>query len=283
MDHVNIPEEQVSTMEAVAPGVQGLRLAFVNVFAISHPDKSWTLIDAGLPFSEKFIRNWAEKNFSTPPRAIVLTHGHFDHVSAAQALADTWYVPIFAHQLEFPYLSGVKEYPAPNIGAGGGLMSLLSPLYPRGPIDLGTRLRALPTLQTDRTAAADLPGWEILHTPGHTPGHVSLFREEDGTLLVGDAFCTTKPESFFEAALAQQPELHGPPSYFTSDWESARQSVQRLAKLNPTVVAPGHGKPLSGPTVPDALRMLAANFDAVSVPENQKRASDRGSAVTGSA
>jgi glyoxylase-like metal-dependent hydrolase (beta-lactamase superfamily II) len=283
MDHVNIPEEQVSTMEAVAPGVQGLRLAFVNVFAISHPDNSWTLIDAGLPFSEKFIRNWAEKNFGTPPRAIVLTHGHFDHVSAAQALADTWYVPIFAHPLEFPYLTGVQEYPAPNVGAGGGLMSLLSPFYPRGPIDLGTRLRPLPTLQTDRTAAAELPGWEILHTPGHTPGHVSLFREGDGTLLAGDAFCTTKPESFFEAALAQQPELHGPPAYFTSDWESARQSVQRLAKLNPTVVAPGHGKPLSGPTVPDALRMLAANFDAVSVPENQKHASDRSSAVSGSA
>ena len=277
MEQVKIPEEQVIPMDAIAQGVQGLRIAFVNVFAISHPDKSWTLIDAGLPFSENLIRNWAEKHFSTPPRAIVLTHGHFDHVSAAQALADIWYVPIFADQLEFPYLTGEQEYPAPNFGAGGGLMSLLSPIYPRGPINLGTRLRPLPTSQTNSAAAAELPGWEILHTPGHTPGHVSFFRPQDGTLLVGDAFCTTKPESFFEAALAQQPELHGPPSYFTSDWELARRSVQRLAALNPTIVAPGHGKPLSGPTVPEALRMLAANFDAVSVPENQKRTATTGS------
>src|SRR6478736_5262891 len=47
-------------------------------------------------------------------------------------------------------------------------------------------------------------------------------QREDRTLLVGDAFCTAKPESFFEAALIQQPELHGPPSYFTQDWEQAR-------------------------------------------------------------
>jgi glyoxylase-like metal-dependent hydrolase (beta-lactamase superfamily II) len=272
MDQVNIPDEQVIPMEAIAQGLQGLRIAFVNVFAVSNADGSWTLIDAGMPFSEALIRRWAEKQFSTPPRAIVLTHGHFDHVSAARGLADGWNVPIFAHQLEFPYLTGKQEYPAPNPGAGGGLMSLLSPIYPRGPIDLGARLRPLPTTDDGAAALAELPGWEILHTPGHTPGHVSFFRPQDGTLLVGDAFCTTKPESFFEAALAQQPELHGPPAYFTSDWNSARQSVQRLAQLSPKVVAPGHGKPLAGSNVPEALRALAANFDAISVPENKKSA-----------
>lgn len=84
--------------------------------------------------------------------------------------------------------------------------------------------------------------------------------------IFGNAFCTTKPESFFETALAQQPELHGPPAYFTSDWNRARESVQQLA----TLVAPGHGKPLSGQNVAEALRTLATNFNAVSVPENRK-------------
>jgi glyoxylase-like metal-dependent hydrolase (beta-lactamase superfamily II) len=269
MDPVKVPAEQVIPMEAIAPGVQGLRIAFVNVFSVAHQDGSWTLIDAGLPFTESMIRGWAEKRFPNPPNAIVLTHGHFDHVSAARVLADEWNVPIFAHELEFPYLTGKAEYPPPNVGAGGGLMSLLSPLYPRGPVDLGTRLRSLPTAEATPTALAQLPGWEILHTPGHTRGHVSFFHPQDGTLLVGDAFCTTKPESFFEAAVAQQPELHGPPAYFTWDWNLARQSVQRLAQLNPTIVAPGHGKPLSGEKVPEALRTLAANFDAIAVPENR--------------
>ena len=272
MEHVDIRDEQVLPMDAITPDIHGLRIVFVNVFSIVHSDGSWTLIDAGMPFSENLIRRWAEKSFKGSPNAIVLTHGHFDHVSAARGLADAWNVPIFAHALELPYLTGQQEYPPPNPGAGGGLMALLSPIYPRGPVDLGARLRTLPAGATGPTTLAELPGWEILHTPGHTPGHVSFFRPEAGALLAGDAFCTTKPESFFEAALAQQPELHGPPSYFTSDWDSARQSVQRLAELNPTLVAPGHGKPLSGPNVPEALRTLAANFDAISVPENRKRA-----------
>jgi glyoxylase-like metal-dependent hydrolase (beta-lactamase superfamily II) len=266
MEQVKIPDDQVTPMDAIAPGIKGLRIIFVNVFSVSHADGSWTLIDAGMPFSETLIRKWAEKHFSIPPRSIVLTHGHFDHVSAAPALAEAWGVPVFAHPLEFPYLRGEKEYPPPNTGAGGGLMSLLSPLYPRGPVNLGAHLRSLPATADAPATLFELPGWEALHTPGHTPGHISLFRPADGTLLPGDAFCTTKPESFFEAALAQQPEMRGPPAYFTSDWDTARQSVRRLARLDPKIVAPGHGKPLSGDHVADALHRLAANFDAIAVP-----------------
>jgi glyoxylase-like metal-dependent hydrolase (beta-lactamase superfamily II) len=275
MEHVEIPAEQVVPMDAIADRLQGLRIAFVNVFAVTHRDGSWTLIDAGLPMTAKMIRGWAEKHFPGPPNAIVLTHGHFDHVSAAGELAEKWDVPVFAHTLEFPYLTGQKEYPPPNVGAGGGTMSLLSPMYPRGPVDLRPRLQALPANGSGSTSGglSALPGWQVLNTPGHTPGHVSFFRPEDGTLLVGDAFCTTKPESFFEAALAQQPELHGPPSYFTSDWTQARESVHRLAELAPNIVAPGHGKPLAGGNVAQALRTLAAHFDDIAVPENRKSVS----------
>jgi glyoxylase-like metal-dependent hydrolase (beta-lactamase superfamily II) len=267
MDSVPIREEQAKDLDYIAHGVRGLRIIFVNVFSVADPDGSWTLIDAGLPFSALLIRKWAEDHFSSPPKAIVLTHGHFDHVGSAGTLADEWNVPVYANPREFPYLTEQKEYPKPNAGAGGGLMSLLSPVYPRSPVNLGTRLRALP--EADGVVPI-LPEWELLHTPGHTPGHVSFFRPEDRTLLVGDAFCTTKPESFFEAALAQVPELHGPPSYFTSDWQQARQSVQKLSGINALTVAPGHGKPVSGVNVPNALQALSAEFDRVAVPDNQK-------------
>jgi glyoxylase-like metal-dependent hydrolase (beta-lactamase superfamily II) len=217
------------------------------------------LVDAGLPFSETRIRAWAEKQFGDGPNSIVLTHGHFDHVSAAEALADHWDVPILAHELEAPYLQGAREYPAPNVSVGGGLMTLLSPLLPRGPVNLGARLRTF----TSETTLAAMPGWDVIHTPGHTPGHVSLFRPRDGTLIVGDAFCTTKPESFFEAAVVQHPELHGPPGYFTWNPQIAQQSIRKLAGLNPRVVAPGHGKPLAGAQIPHALGELAANVEAL--------------------
>ena len=253
MAEVTIPESSVVPIEHVAAGIEGLRIAFVNVYGIRQSDGSWILLDAGLPFSATLIRNWAEKHFQHPPAAIVLTHGHFDHVSAARDLGDAWDVPIFAHAQEFPYLTGQREYPAPNFAAGGGLMSWLSPLYPRGGTHLGGRLRAL----TSEEEEGILRGWKIVHTPGHTPGHVSLFRPEDSVLLAGDAFCTTKPESFFDAAIGQPPELHGPPAYFTQDWDAAIQSIQKLMQLNPAVVAPGHGKPLAGNEVASGLRLLA--------------------------
>ena len=120
-----------------------------------------------------------------------------------------------------------------------------------------------------------MPGWTLIHTPGHTPGHVSFFRESDGTLLVGDAFCTTKPESFFAANFSQPAELHGPPSYFTSDWSAAKVSVRKLAALEPATVAPGHGKPLAGAEVSQALHKLADDFERIAVPEDVKSGSRR--------
>ncbi len=265
MDKVEIPSYDALPLDAIAPGLIGLRIAFVNVFGVTNPGGTWTLIDAALPMSAGHIKSWAEKNFQSAPNAIVLTHGHFDHVSAAKELAEEWNVPIYAHPLEFPYLMGEKEYPAPNWKAGGGVMPLMSPTFPKGPVDLRKHLAPIPEGKFDV-----LDGWTVLHTPGHTPGHVSFFREQDRTLLVGDAFCTTKPESFFEAALAQHTELHGPPAYFTSDWAAAKESVRKLAGLNPNVAAPGHGKPLGGADVAAALRRLADDFERIAVPDNEK-------------
>ncbi len=275
MDKIEINEDQIVPMDAIAPGLNGLKITFVNVFGLAHEDGSWTLIDAALPLSAGRIKSWAEKTFGRAPNAIVLTHGHFDHVSAAKELAEEWNVPVYAHPLEFPYLTGEKEYPAPDWKAGGGVMPLMSPTLPRGPIDLGARLRALPG-EGSELSLAEMPGWTLIHTPGHTPGHVSFFRESDRTLLVGDAFCTTKPESFFAANITQPAELHGPPSYFTSDWSAAQVSVRKLAGLGPKTVAPGHGKPLAGAEVPEALYKLANDFERVAVPEDVKAGTQGG-------
>ncbi|MGA7525350.1 MAG: MBL fold metallo-hydrolase [Acidobacteriaceae bacterium] len=258
MTAVTLSEENVLPLPYVAHNVLGLRILFVNIFAVTHGPRAWTLIDAGLPFSTGYIRKWAHEQFGTPPHSIVLTHGHFDHVGCALELSDLWQIPVYAHPREFPYLTGEKSYPAPQIGAGGGLMSWLSPLYPRGPIDLGNRLRPLP--DAGDATEAGLPGWQVLFTPGHTPGHVSFFRPEDRVLLAGDAFSTTKPESFFEAAVLQDPELHGPPAYFTWNAEIAAGSILGLAALQPDIVAPGHGHPLAGEAVAARMTTFAEQF-----------------------
>jgi glyoxylase-like metal-dependent hydrolase (beta-lactamase superfamily II) len=111
-----------------------------------------------------------------------------------------------------------------------------------------------------------MSGWRWIHTPGHTPGHVSLWRETDRTLIVGDAFITTNQESA-TAVLTQKPEMHGPPMYFTPDWDSARQSVEKLASLEPELVITGHGRAMQGQEMRLALHALARNFNEVAVPE----------------
>jgi glyoxylase-like metal-dependent hydrolase (beta-lactamase superfamily II) len=62
--------------------------------------------------------------------------------------------------------------------------------------------------------------------------------------------------------------LHGPPAYFTTDWDAARESVRRLAALDPVVIAPGHGQPMAGEQTITALQHMAEQFDAVARPDH---------------
>jgi glyoxylase-like metal-dependent hydrolase (beta-lactamase superfamily II) len=92
-----------------------------------------------------------------------------------------------------------------------------------------------------------------------------MWRESDRMLIAGDAFITTRQESAY-AAITQAPEMHGPPMYFTPDWERARKSVQTLAGLVPQTVVTGHGQAMQGPEMRVALNELAERFDEVAVP-----------------
>jgi glyoxylase-like metal-dependent hydrolase (beta-lactamase superfamily II) len=249
----------------VAPDIAYKRLAFVNIVFYGFPARAdWVLIDGGVHGSAGLIASVAHERFKSPPKCIVLTHGHFDHVGALPTLAERWNVPIYAHPIEHPYLNGSAAYPPPDPSVGG-LMAALSPFYPRGPFNLSRWLQQLPA---DNTVPC-MPGWKWIHTPGHTPGHVSLWRESDGCLLAGDAFSLTRQESAY-SAITQQSEVHGPPMYFTQDFEAAHRSVETLAALEPHVAITGHGRAFRGGDLRAGLHQLAINFDIVAVPEHGK-------------
>lgn len=261
-----IAKKKDSSLFYVAPGVIGLRIWFVNVYMVSEsetPGSPWVLIDAGLVNSNTRIMEAAESIFGAgnKPSAILLTHGHFDHVGALHQLAVDWNVPVYAHLLELPYLTGRSDYPPADPSVGGGAMAWLSWMYPNGAINLGDRVISLPA----GGGVPDLPDWRWIHTPGHAPGHVSFFREKDRTLVSGDAFVTTNQESLL-SVIRQTPEIHRPPAYFTPNWRLARQSVRDLADLQPTIVASGHGLPMRGKTMQQELEILADRFEEVAVP-----------------
>lgn len=262
------PVSSGGSVEAVGDDVFYLCTGIANLFFYGKPgapDREWVLVDAGVYGFGHRITGAAEELFGkdSRPAAIILTHGHFDHVGAVRELAEAWDAPVYAHPLELPYLTGRSKYPPPDPTVGGGAMAALAWTYPRGPIDIGGRIQALP----EDGSVPGMPGWRWIHTPGHTAGHVALFRDADRTLIAGDAFVTTKQESAL-AVLTQRPEVHGPPAYFTPDWGASGRSVQELAWLQPSVAATGHGVPLRGETMRRELATLAREFDSRAVPEH---------------
>jgi glyoxylase-like metal-dependent hydrolase (beta-lactamase superfamily II) len=250
-------EEFSMSTQIVSRHVHQLRTAISNVFLIEADGGGWVLVDAGMRGYASSIARAAGHLFGgRPPHAIVLTHGHFDHVGSLGALLARWDVPVYAHPLELPHLTGRLPYPRPDPLVGGGMMAWSSRLLPSAPIDVGPRLLALPP--TDDVPF--LPGWRVVHTPGHTEGHVSLFRDADRTLVAGDAVITVAQESLLAVA-SQAPTMHGPPAYFTTDWDAARESARTLAALAPETLAAGHGRPLHGAPMRHALQELASRFD----------------------
>lgn len=243
-------------MQEITPGVACLPLTIENVYFVGARGRPWVLVDAGTPGQQGRIRAAAQERYGADarPEAIVLTHGHPDHSGSARALAEAWGVPVYARTLELPYLTGRSKYP-PGDPTVGGALAMLTRIFPSNVPDLSVVVQPLP----EHGVVPGLPDWKWLDTPGHAPGHVSFFRPEDKTLLVGDAFATVNMDSL-PSLLTKKPEISLPPPPITCDWPAADRSVQLLAGLNPAAVGCGHGRPLTGPHVAPDLNRFADGF-----------------------
>jgi len=102
-----------------------------------------------------------------------------------------------------------------------------------------------------------LPGRESIPAPGHTPGHVSYIPPSDRVLITGDAVVTLEVNSW-AGLLLQRPGLSGPPWYTTWSPPAAKESIERLARLEPTVLAGGHGRPMTGAGTVQELNAFAS-------------------------
>ena len=243
----------------IAPHVHVLPIAFVNAYAIETPDDNWVLVDTGIKAGLPMVKA-LEKQFGKPPVAIVLTHGHFDHAGNALQLANDWNVKIYIGARERPYLDGEEAYP-PFDPTVGGALAFLTRFFPHPEYDFGDRLQTIP----ENGELEFLPGWKVIETPGHSPGHISLWNDETKILIAGDALCTANFDKWPGAMLQIPQQLARSASPATPDWKSALESTHKLAELNPQIIGAGHGKPMNGDDVAAALRAFAAK---VSPPEH---------------
>ncbi|WP_227935348.1 MBL fold metallo-hydrolase [Alkalihalobacillus deserti] len=252
----------------VLPDLFCYNVQIVNIMLVGDPkSEDFVLVDAGTPKSANEIISTTEERFgkNSRPKAIILTHGHFDHVGSILELVEHWNVRVYAHEFEFPFLTGKMAYPDPDPTVEGGMVAKMSPMFPNEPINLGNKVERLPS----DGGVPHMPDFRWIHTPGHTPGHVSLFRKEDRALIAGDAFVTVKQESLY-SVLTQEQEISGPPRYLTPDWEAAWDSVKKLEALNPSVAVTGHGLPMTGEILKMNLQMLSRDFDKIAIPDYGK-------------
>jgi glyoxylase-like metal-dependent hydrolase (beta-lactamase superfamily II) len=249
--------------EEIAPGVYRVEAGRgTNVYLVwSGP--GWVLIDTAWPRRGQLIKAAAESVFGpgARPAAIVLTHIHPDHSGSALELARVWNLPVQVHPDEMVLAPGgyLPEYGNP---LDRWLIAPVLRLLPRRAVEASRSRTSLEGAARAFDPAAGVPGlpdWQAVPTPGHTPGHVAFFRGKDRVLIAGDAVLTVNVNSV-PGLLAGQHEVAGPPYISTWNWPAAKESVAALARLEPHVLACGHGRPMTGPAAAAALASLSGRF-----------------------
>jgi hydroxyacylglutathione hydrolase len=203
-------------MFELAPGVRqlaGFPRNKINVYLVED-----ILVDAGTVAARRRI---LRQTRGLTLKANLITHAHPDHFGSSRAICTRLGIPLWAGALDAPSVESGKAVTGP------ARLSRLMGKY-----------KMAPGHQVDRLLKEgdEVAGFTVLDVPGHTPGHIALWREADRVLICGDVFFNIR-------------RLSKPPGILTWSPERNRESMLRLADLRPRLVLFGHGRPAwFGPT-----------------------------------
>jgi glyoxylase-like metal-dependent hydrolase (beta-lactamase superfamily II) len=229
----------------LAPSLHRVGTGLVNCYLVEEAG-AVTIVDAGVAGQWSDVERELAAMGRTPEdvRAIVLTHGHTDHIGFAERVRRERRVPVGVHEADAALARGEVPNPAKNGPVKPApLARFLWWTLRHG----GLRTSHLGEVSTFGDGATlDVPGSpRVVLVPGHTPGSAALHLPGHDALLVGDALCT----------LAVTTGAVGPRiAPFTADAEQARRSLARLEGIGARLVLPGHGDPFDG-GVDEAVRL----------------------------
>ncbi len=236
----------------IADGIHRLGTGLVNAYLVADGG-GVTIIDAGLPgyWSDLKAELAAMGRGLEDIRAVVLTHGHSDHVGFAEKARKERGVPVSVHEADALLARGKVKNPAKGTGPVRPLplLRFIALAMRKG----GWHIDRLGQVATFGDGATlDVPGSpRVILVPGHTPGSAALHLADRGILFVGDALAT----------VAVTTGVVGPQiAPFTANTDQALASLDRLADIEAGLILPGHGAPWTAGTAAAiaAVRELAA-------------------------
>ena len=220
----------VGPLERVADGVWLVRGGFprrtMNVYLIEH-DGRVTAFDSGIRGMGHGIARRAEALGGV--ERVVLGHAHPDHRGGAPGIG----APAYCHADERADVEGdgglrYFDYSKLDTRFAQAQMRVLMRLADGGPVPVAGTL----------AEGDEVAGFSVIHLPGHAPGQIALWREPDRLALTSDCFYTLHSE------VAGEPQMPG--AAYTLDQDRARESVRKLAALEPAAAWPGHAEPVTG-------------------------------------
>jgi glyoxylase-like metal-dependent hydrolase (beta-lactamase superfamily II) len=221
----------------IREGLHRLGNGSINAYLIAD-GSDVTIIDAGVPgyWADLPDELAAMGRSLVDVRAVVLTHGHSDHIGFAERARREAHVPVSVHELDAALARGEVPNPAKGLGPVkiGPLLSFLVFSAVRGALRT-PRLGEVGTFADGATL--DVPGApRVVLVPGHTPGSAALHLPGHDALFVGDAIAT----------LAVTTGETGPMiAPFSADRSTAVRSLDRLEGIEAGWLLPGHGEPWS--------------------------------------
>lgn len=227
-----------------------LPLGMLNAFVVRN-DACAIVVDTGLPGSGGKVLAQLRRTPGLQVTAIVLTHGHIDHAGSAAALRSALDVPVIAHELEVPYLSGARPILRPTRGFGH--------VFKR----TGLIERPFAHFAPDIAVAGSefdlsdfgFKGATLLHTPGHTPGSLSMLLP-DGQIIAGDLAAS----GILLGGIALRSRPKQPP--FEENSAQVAQSLEHLLGRGGRTFYLGHGGPLARPVIEAHAARLGQAADA---------------------